>query len=1172
MRIDRLDLIAYGCFTDRTLDLAAPGVHVVHGPNEAGKSTARHALDQLLYGVDRQTSYDFVHAMRDLSLGALVRDEDGGTLELVRYKRDRNAITHADGTPADIELARVLKGVGRDDFRNVFALDHAGLRAGGDKLLRGEGEVGRTLFESRSSVRLGDVLARLEDRADELYKTRGRKPTINLALDRLRGLRRDVAEARLPPERFAAAAADVELAERERERLGTAWSRARAAAERLDRIREARPLVARRTALLAERADLVERGPLVPPDVARELAALDGRLAESARAAERADADLVEARGELAELVVDEGLLAHDVMLADLHAEVAAIREALDVVDDADDVAAQAREQAAECIARVRPDRIPADPTAYALPDGVADRITALRDGLGRGEAGIDGARERVAQRAEHLAATRAAHERRTRPADPAVLRALVRTVPRSLAADVERAVREVDELDRAAADLRARYGLDKLDRASEPFAARPRPPARERVVEHAEQARHVRTELLRIPDVIEESAARLADNRRDIDVLRAEGAPPTPEQWAEAKALRDAAWTVICASPPLTDERIDAYENAVAAADAIAERLTRRAADAARLARLEADVTRDVGAIERARRRYDELTARRCESATEWAALWAPSGLDAPDPDAAVALLDDLDTLAATERASRVAQANLAAHRERMGSAVGRLRAALTASGVEELTDGPDALITLAEDRCDALAEVRKTWDDAEAGVRAAEAELASAHADLARAQAERATWDRRRHDLARELDLPDADPDELAAAVATLTVAAHAIDRSREAAERRDRAATRVAAFAARVAEAFTACARPVPADPVGPLVFDAVSAVHDELTAARAAHAQTSALRTRIARLEAAYTTEREAVQRAHRQLAVLATASNEAETGPGSPAAAGPDDVAILRDAVARAARVAELDRLIGEQRGLLSPDIEREALEQDVLDGDELDVLIADARRRADEARAEYEAAGTEYGRRQQVLLDLGSASDAAADANARAVGTVAEIAADTEEFVRLRLARDVLLRCMEDYRKQNQAPVLARAEEVFRALTAGRFDRLLVETDRRKGTPVLRVRRAGRRPDAVVDIDEMSEGTRDQLYLALRLASLDTYANSGRAMPLVLDDIAMTFDDGRTRAMLEVLDAMADRFQVVLFTHHPHLGELATAALGPTRAHLHELPVYTPAV
>jgi hypothetical protein len=67
-----------------------------------------------------------------------------------------------------------------------------------------------------------------------------------------------------------------------------------------------------------------------------------------------------------------------------------------------------------------------------------------------------------------------------------------------------------------------------------------------------------------------------------------------------------------------------------------------------------------------------------------------------------------------------------------------------------------------------------------------------------------------------------------------------------------------------------------------------------------------------------------------------------------------------------------------------------------------------------------------------------------------------------------------------------------------------------------------------------------------------------------------RALPFTVDDIFMTFDDKRTRATLAVLNEMADRFQMIVFTHHDHLAELARAELPRGRIHVHALPEFVP--
>lgn len=107
---------------------------------------------------------------------------------------------------------------------------------------------------------------------------------------------------------------------------------------------------------------------------------------------------------------------------------------------------------------------------------------------------------------------------------------------------------------------------------------------------------------------------------------------------------------------------------------------------------------------------------------------------------------------------------------------------------------------------------------------------------------------------------------------------------------------------------------------------------------------------------------------------------------------------------------------------------------------------------------------------------------------------------------------------------------------------------------------------MLRVRRA---TGKLVDMGALSEGTRHQLYLALRLATVEHYAAEHQSMPFVLDDVFMTFDDERAAAGLRVLESVADRVQPVVLTHHAHLAELARDVLPEDRVHVHRLPRFT---
>ena len=188
---------------------------------------------------------------------------------------------------------------------------------------------------------------------------------------------------------------------------------------------------------------------------------------------------------------------------------------------------------------------------------------------------------------------------------------------------------------------------------------------------------------------------------------------------------------------------------------------------------------------------------------------------------------------------------------------------------------------------------------------------------------------------------------------------------------------------------------------------------------------------------------------------------------------------------------------------------------------------------------------------------------LEAAGDAAADYRQQAESCAARLKQDASRFVRLRLAAHFLQTQIERFRKENQGPLLEKSGQVFRSITRGAFEGLGAEFNA-DDTPVL----VGLRPDeSTVTIEGMSDGTRDQLYLALRLAALDRYLEQHEPMPLILDDLLITCDNDRAAAILPQLAALAQRTQIFLFTHHDHLVELCRRTLAEETFHLHRLNI-----
>ena len=201
--------------------------------------------------------------------------------------------------------------------------------------------------------------------------------------------------------------------------------------------------------------------------------------------------------------------------------------------------------------------------------------------------------------------------------------------------------------------------------------------------------------------------------------------------------------------------------------------------------------------------------------------------------------------------------------------------------------------------------------------------------------------------------------------------------------------------------------------------------------------------------------------------------------------------------------------------------------------------EELRSRLMEARESRTNSRREFEAIGGD----DRAVRD-------AADRQA----ALAEIKEIAERYVRLRSSTLLLQWAIDRYRREKQAPMLKRAGELFDILTGGSFESLQLEFDQQDN-----VQLAGIRPDGGrVPVSGMSTGTADQLYLALRVAAVEDYLDHAAPLPFVADDLFINFDDERAAAGFQVLGQLAKKTQVLFFTHHQHLLDVAKKALGAT--------------
>jgi chromosome segregation protein len=1138
VRFDELVLERYGHFADRRLTFRPDArLHVVLGANEAGKTTALAAISDLLFGFPHQTPYDFRHDSRSLRIGARLTLRDGATLAFRRRKgRERTLVDAADAALPDDLLAPVLGAVTRDMFRAEFGLTAQGLRDGGRELAKAGGRLSEALAASSAGVSaLSHLRARLAREADDLFTPNRRSASKPLyaALDAHHEADAALRQALVTSEVWIAAVAAVKAAE-ERSEAGKAEleSLGRDVA-RLERIRR---VAAKLGALDVARSELATRAApaLDAAAIARTRDALrrDGEIA--ARRA-KLDEDAAADAARRARLRLDPKLLVRSDAIDRLRQRVGKIQEELNELP---------RRQTSQREATAR-----LEETARKL--GLADRaalsagqpgepaLAQVRALIGDGRAvhdRVDIARERLERARDDVARRERDAGAPVHAVDPEPLQQRLAPFD-ELPGDCDLARREAtacqverNALDEAFAALAPRPAT-LHDLAVAPLPGKTQIEAAMRAFDkHAESERDLASALANA-----EKAARRID--AEIARLASGGATATRDDLMRLRRERDAA---LAAARDADDARraaaLDHLGGVAHHVDLVTDVLL---AAGERLALLQnASERREEVERQRAElREADRALADRREALLDrWRALWAPAALTPSDPAAMAQWLERVARLLSRRDELARREAGLAALNARIEAARAPLAALCADLGAAVSADeAPDVSHRRARA---ALSDAQKRWAERrarDAGRAAAREALATAEQDFARAEARLAAWREAWPAAVAEIGL--AGTADLAAADAALTLWREAgeLDRAHgQWTQRVDSMLRDIAEFEADVAALCIDRQAALAARPA----LDALDAMAGELAAAReAAHDARALDEAGEARAKARAALERD---RDAARDAII-----------GTRRLLGLDDAAHLEPALDVAARRLELQDVIRRVQADFAAEGRDEATLRAEAEGVDLDALPAMLETRAADHRRlmhDLEAAGAALSaaRARRDELEAGHDADAALTRRVEAAGEVESIA---RRYLLRAAAARLAARAVELHRASVESPVVARASQMFARVTGGSFLGLKPEYGD-DGAVLVGLRRDG----ATTLVDNMSEGARDQLFLALRLALLET--RGAEPLPFIGDDLLASFDDARAARALDLLAATHPDQQTILFTHHAHVAALARARSG----------------
>jgi uncharacterized protein YhaN len=1166
MKLVQLNLRAYGPFTNKTIDFGdaaggAPenaGLHLLLGANEAGKSTALRGLRAVLFGMsDMRDAH--LHPKDMLRVALKIRTTEGELLHVERRKgkgAKSLLFVETEKTVPIEDWARILPVDNADLFEQMFGLNYERLLAGGRQLAEFKSDIGQALLAAAGDI--GETVARMremQERAEAIYSPRATSSKLRQALSAYQAADKAFRDERYTSREYKAAVSRRDEIEEELNRIAAERARSTTEQHQLTRLQTAAPYVQR---LLEDEKALEAYGSVVAltddfetrfNTVVAGLRTGEGRRDDSIAELERLNRELAAVQRDPALA----GLVAGIDELKDLSGKTLGARvdwpkreaewKTLSSTRDglctelgiAVDAVPRLRVEQRKRIEVLSGKHVVLEAKRNELPG----RISGLESTLHDAEFALTEvpAPSDTSELAERLAQVRT----RKKPE-----------------AEVKRLRLERDQFaERLNRDLSAlpfwSGTPEQLETVRTPLTVSVNEFA-ERFVKHEARGQQLLDERRKITDQVESHSDSL---RR----LERQKAIPTEIELAAARAKRENGWTAVkdcwlrgIEGGPAEATFIgqageslpEAYESAVTNADSVADNL-----------RLEAERVEQkrtaLETLDGARKRLCEcdrtIGEHRAELGrldSQWRTLWADAIMAPRSPremqawlESRVILVGQWRDLCRLTGQVNEAEEEVKHWRESLGILLGSV-------GESSLAD----LVQRAEVRVRESAEIRRKRSDGEIAVRQLRSNLDAAQREQRKNETDLGGW-RTLWGIA----IAGLPVSELADPV-TVQEVVKMIDAVFAASEEMDRLQYRINAMRADEANFIEAvrglCIR---ADRTELVESDALLAIGRLQEMARTA--QTN--ETRAIGIVAGHAREQQKLLDAQNAVAryekALKELRSEAQT----------EIASLIPEAIRTNQKRLELVGRIDGHRAALTSACGTLSLDEFVAQvrGADLDLLPSELDRvreqieHLEDQKAKYTSERDAIDKEFQVREAAVALRAASCDRESAA----ARIEALTAEYIEQQLGSAILSKAMALYREKHQDPLLKRAGEYFATLTCGAFVGLAIDEDENRR--VLKgVRGHG---GAHLDVDAMSDGTRDQLFLALRLAYIENYCEHTAVCPVILDDVLMAFDDERTSATLRALQELSYKTQVLVFTHHEHHVALAHSTLGEGGYRLHQL-------
>lgn len=1138
MRVREIEVENYGMFRGARLCFGDGRFHLVCGPNEAGKTTLLQLIREVLFGFGVRNPYAFAEHDGEMAATVSAEMKDGTRIRFRRRKGRTNTVTgEIEGSGRTLDeagLTRLLGNANPELYQNIFGFSLTELASGEESLKHAKLEEALYGGGLGGLANLQHTLAAIQEEHKSLFTARAQKPRINKLLAHIHDAAAKFGQAVVKPRDYKdlCQRRDASLAAAEKLRADRDECFRRLA--HLERLGQALPSWQRLVQAQEELATLQvpEEFPLGAAEEFRQLRQQIGQVKEDIEAARN---ELAETDADLGRLQLSPGLVAAEDNIKKLFQQLEQVASCRRDIPLRSQEAESTRTQIVASLKELHSDwdlsHLEKFRTTLAQRDRVEQMAKELAD---------------LQERARTLALQHKEKDKKLRqdlleldrlkaiPPAPGLERLTRRAGQyRSDHEQLEQIDTELTQVDGQIALLRQQLagplGIDsrKIELLPVPLLSTVQQFARA-----FSEANEALRQAGREHKQAERDAARVKAELRQFDARQR---VPDRKALIAQRNRRDDGWGLIRrkyidgqtlegeAAVWLGDSSAslpDQYEHEVGEADRLADDRQEKAELIARRDQIAADVARHEQLLAEAQQHSANCELARNRLNESWRQSWVACRISPKSPDTMAEWLrlhgqfqETLQRRLALDARRQQIQRRLSMFEEELRKAI-------------EIKGRPEELLAEAEQRAqdarDASIQIARIHSD----LPARERELEQLRVDRQEVVRQQHLWDERWQTLLAELGFPPQWDSGLVSKILSELANARVRHQSVQGLDARvAQMAATVTGFERRVSALCKQVAQdlePLPAEV-------ATNQLNQRLEEAKQAVSQQKTFLTQRDRTAQRLKVKQGQSERLTTRLAELRQAAGVATD----------DEFERLAcDAAKRNALIDEIESLrrdfdriaVNEDPGVFMTELQQANADA---------IALAARQTKEDFARFEddYRKAVGEAALAKKQVEDL----DAQGPANELAQkleSDRAELRDAVERWAPLVFADAILAQAIARFEREHQPELLRDVGKLFSGLTQGRYTGLRRKLDE-QGTLVL-AQADGRDKEP----HQLSTGTREQLYLAIRLAYARHYCRENEPLPLVMDDVLVNCDDQRSEAALEMLIELAQDIQLVFLTCH----------------------------